>query len=151
MGTWPRVRGARSQFCQPGKKFELHHRYTWKVLDGFKPRSNMVLLKFSRHHSRCWLKDRVQGTRIGVRGKLVRRPLGVCVGDDGGWDQVSQEKRRELDEFGVQIGHRMNKICWWDMQVRDVGSKNRPKHDANGTPEKNSYFFSEKRSAFLEK
>lgn len=44
-------------------KFELYCRHNWKVLEGFKPRSDLMLLLFSKDHSRCQVKDGIQGAR----------------------------------------------------------------------------------------
>lgn len=68
--------------CQPGDKLELHYRYSWKVQEGLKTRSDMILLRFLKDHCGCWVKD--ARVRIGVKRGPVRRLLWVQVGGDGG-------------------------------------------------------------------
>lgn len=60
------------QFCQPGKKFAIYYRHPWKVPEGLRPRSDMMLLMFSNDHSRCSMKDGVQGAKIDKLGDCCR-------------------------------------------------------------------------------
>ena len=50
----------------------IYYRHNWKVPEGLKPRSDMMLLMFSNDHSRCSMKDGVQGAKIDKLGDCCR-------------------------------------------------------------------------------
>lgn len=62
--------------CQPGNKHELPYRHNWKVQEGLKPRSDMILLMFSKDLRSCEGHRVKNGRQEGTREEAVVGPGG---------------------------------------------------------------------------